>query len=81
MNLAEAKAFLGWISMRVMFAAGAVIVFTLAFNPTDDSDAPDGARSGVIVRTDYRTGCQYLETADGGITPRMDGSARQVGCR
>lgn len=42
-------------------------------------DDTDGARrSGLSPRTDARTGCQYLETAGGGITPRLDRDGRQI---
>lgn len=36
----------------------------------DDSDNAK-ERSGMIVRTDYKTGCQYLESQKGGLTPRL----------
>lgn len=41
----------------------------------DDTDPP-GARSGLGTMTDCRTGVQYLTTARGGVTPRVnrDGS-------
>jgi hypothetical protein len=45
----------------------------------DDTDPP-GGRSGLIVKTDAATGCQYLN--NGGITPRIaeDGKTH-YGCR
>jgi hypothetical protein len=49
--------------------------------PHDDSDPPDGGFSGLTPHTDALTGCQYLSRQWGGITPRMDGHGRQVGCR
>lgn len=39
------------------------------FDGTDDKE--HGKRSGITLRTDHGTGCQYLETSDGGITPRL----------
>lgn len=53
-------------------AAGWVIMAQI-----DDSgwgrDATDGEhRSGLGLRTDHGTGCQYLVTPWGGITPRLD---------
>lgn len=45
----------------------------------DATDGPNG-RSGMKLRTDHGTGCQYLETADGGITPRLGSDGRQM-CR
>ena len=43
----------------------------------DDSDPPDG-HSGLDVRTDALTGCQYLTVVRGGLTPRLDASGKQV---
>lgn len=31
--------------------------------------------------TDSRTGCQYLESLNGGLTPRLDRDGKHVGCR
>jgi len=41
------------------------------FYEYDDTDPP-GGRSGLIIRTDALTGCQYLTTTRGGLTPRVD---------
>ena len=46
----------------------------------DDSDAIDGPRSNMQPLTDHLTGCQYLTTRWGGITPRMSDEGRQI-CR
>lgn len=43
----------------------------------DDTDPP-GARSGMRLFVDHRTGCHYLGNPRGGITPRVDGTGRQV---
>jgi hypothetical protein len=45
----------------------------------DGTDSPD-ARSGVHLRTDHGTGCQYLEGPRGGITPRLSRSGEHKGC-
>lgn len=48
-----------------------------------DRDDTDGReRSGLKLHTDHGTGCQYLSTPGGGITPRMsaDGTTHH-GCR
>lgn len=50
------------------------------FNPKDDTDPPDG-RSGIALHVDHLTGCQYLAKSLGGITPRLDGKGRHVGCK
>lgn len=44
-------------------------------------DSTDGEqRSGMILRTDHGTGCQYLESTNGGITPRLDEEGKHIGC-
>ena len=45
--------------------------------PRDDSDPIDG-RSNMSVLTDALTGCQYLTTQRGGITPRWTRDREQV---
>lgn len=64
----------------------ALAVFFLAAidgrsSPRDDTDPP-GARSGMGLRIDHRTGCHYLTTwtllGEAAITPRLDGTGRQV---
>ena len=45
----------------------------------DDTDGKS-VRSGMELRTDFGTGCQYLESKGGGITPRLKSDGRQV-CR
>lgn len=49
-------------------------------NPKDDTDPPEG-RSGLALHTDALTGCQYLAKPFGGITPRVDGKGRHLGCK
>jgi hypothetical protein len=47
----------------------------------DDTDSKAlNERSGVLLRTDYGTGCQYLEGGRGGLTPRLGADGKQV-CR
>jgi hypothetical protein len=48
----------------------------------DDSDHTDGTRSGMTPKTDYKTGCQYLQSPFGfSITPRMGANGKQLGCK
>ena len=48
-------------------------------NP-DDTDGSNG-RSGLTLYTDALTGCQYLRAGIfSGITPRMKGTGKQLGC-
>lgn len=44
----------------------------------DDTDPPNG-RSGLAVKVDYLTGCQYLESPRG-LTPRLNPDGDQI-CR
>lgn len=81
MTLDECKSFTSWFAKRLLVGLFAFTIVAFIFTPRDDSDALDGARSNLAVRTDARTGCQYLETGRGGITPRLDVAGRQVGCR
>jgi hypothetical protein len=67
----------GWIFI------GMVVTWVLNALPIgrDDTDGAWPHRSGVNVATDAATGCQYLLTRDGGITPRVDAKSKQLGCR
>ena len=45
----------------------------------DDTDNPDtGERSGVMLITDYGTGCQYLKGIFGPPIPRMNAEGKQI---
>ena len=44
----------------------------------NDTDDPTGRRSHLIVYTDYGTGCQYVGTTLGGISPRLGTDGRPV---
>lgn len=44
----------------------------------DATDPPSGARSGMRLRTDSGTGCQYLETRAGALSPRLGPDGKQV---
>lgn len=64
-----------------MLIAGLIIcsvVFYLWPNPTDDTDYDAKRRSGVKLVNDYGTGCQYLETVDGSLYPRMATDGKQI---
>lgn len=61
-----------------------LLLFVLSWlQPYDDTDdAQNKIRSGMVVKTDHRTGCQYLESGFiGGLTPRVDVSGQHIGCR
>lgn len=60
-----------------------VIGFLLAifFVPYDDTDDIENReRSGLGLKTDNKTGCQYLTNGWSGITPRLDREGNHVGC-
>lgn len=45
----------------------------------DDTDNPEGKRSGLTLYTDHRTGCQYIQgSIFGGITPRLDANGKPM---
>lgn len=58
----------------LLFALVVFSLFQFLYSLTDfgkdDTDPPEG-RSGLAPRVDYKTGCQYLESSSGGLTPRM----------
>jgi hypothetical protein len=66
----------GWV-ISAMSLTG---ILLWLFMPYDDTD-PQAGRSGLMVYTDAKTGCQYLRASGGGITPRMQGDGKQVGCK
>ena len=52
---------------------------SINFSGSFDMDSTDGSeRSGLALHTDAKTGCQYLSTAQGGITPRLDSNGKHV---
>ena len=69
----------GWGIITAAVLISIVIVAGLAQHqpPRDNSD-PIGGRSNMSVLTDALTGCQYLATTRGGITPRMGADNKQV---
>jgi hypothetical protein len=58
------------------FLAVVVIYFVIAhFMPRDNTDPP-GGRSGMTIRVDHLTGCEYL--SDWGLTPRLGQDGKQI---
>jgi len=45
--------------------------------PRNDTDPADG-RSGLALFVDNRTGCHYLSSPAGGLTPRLDSEGNQI---
>lgn len=69
---------LGFGVNQVHYAAGHPSASREIESERDDFDDPTGKRSGMIVYTDHRTGCQYLGTILGGITARLDRDGKPV---
>jgi hypothetical protein len=67
----DVRIFLGVLTVIALVS----VVFGLG---KDDTDPAEG-RSGLSLLTDYGTGCQYLSR--NGLTPRLDASGKQMGCR
>ncbi len=58
-----------WIALTLVAAS---------CTPRDDTDSPE-RRSGLLLYTDFGTGCQYVKGGlFGGTTPRLDASGRQI---
>ena len=77
-----------WVALLwagLFLGALMALVVSLAISESHKARDADGSgtHSGMTVLTDQQTGCQYLggHYSDGGITPRMDGDGKQVGCR
>ncbi|USD59051.1 hypothetical protein J4N45_10965 [Vibrio sp. SCSIO 43140] len=77
-----------WMSLwkRVVFTLICIAIigyvansFGLGFDETDNIE--EGTRSQLTVRTDYKSGCQYLSYRDGGLTPRLDVNGQHMGCK
>lgn len=76
-GIKQAFSFILGLIVIAIILAGIIQYFTV---PKDSTDSPD-SRSGMSLHTDYETGCQYLSTVYGGITPRLDAKGYQIGCR
>jgi len=69
-----------WATFLIVAFIAAVLLALTGCAPRDDTDPPN-SRSGMGLRTDALTGCQYLTygTVYGAaITPRMDRDGKQV---
>ena len=56
-----------------------ILAIVYDYPPRDATDSAT-ARSNMALRVDYGTGCQYLASASGALTPRMGADGRQI-CR
>lgn len=74
MTLPKVERLANLLYWSILIIAAINIMFGV-LSSRDDTDAP-GERSGLRPYTDHGTGCQYLATSDGALTPRLgsDGS-------
>lgn len=80
MTLKETKRYTIWVLRLVLvYFAVQVVLFELPIF-RDETD-PESGRSGMRLRIDAGTGCQYLESSGGGLTPRLGKDTRHIGCR
>lgn len=61
--------------LTIVIQAG---IQAIAARPLDDTDSPAGQRSNMELLTDHGTGCQYLLSEGGGLTPRLDASGKHI---
>jgi len=80
-TLKDAKDFTVWLAGWWVFGLCVTFVIWMLPLTRDTTDGEWPNRSGVRPRTDAFTGCQYLETSKGGITPRIDSRGRHLGCK
>lgn len=71
------------VAFFISIGFGTIIIIGAVFGwllptPVDATDKSVSVRSGVNLITDYGTGCQYLETNSGGLTPRMNAEGRHI---
>jgi hypothetical protein len=77
----DLKRYTKWLGGWLLVVYFLVVMIGKSPMARDDTDPGEwGKRSGLMPRTDSRTGCQYLESTNGGLTPRLDRSGKQVGC-
>lgn len=78
----DLKRYTKWLGGWLVLGYFLVVLIGKSPMGRDDSDPGAwGARSGLALRTDSRTGCQYLEAMSGGLTPRRDKDGEHIGCR
>lgn len=85
MTLNETKAFTNWAVGHVLkglliFLAITIVVPLFPIG-RDSTDAEWPLRSGMKLHVDNLTGCQYLATTGGGITPRLSPQGQHFGCK
>jgi hypothetical protein len=64
-----------WLVAVITVTVANYLLATYTEIGRDDTDPPRG-RSNMKILIDHQTGCQYLMSARGGLTPRLDESGR-----
>lgn len=75
------KGYIKWLLKWLIvfyFVVALIRELPIARDGTDPGEW--GERSGMVLRTDAATGCQYLEAMSGGLTPRIGGDGQHMGC-
>lgn len=70
------------IEILKVIALPVMIIYILVTTWTeydDTDDVENEERSGMALHTDNLTGCQYLSTFLGSLTPRVDGQGNHLG--
>jgi hypothetical protein len=85
MTLGDAKEFTRWLGKQIavlmlLYWACLTVLHLLPF-PRDSTDGKWPNRSDMRPLRDALTGCEYLRTKGGGITPRIDARGRHFGCK
>lgn len=62
------------VIVLILFSAGALVVALGYLLPSVGN-----SRNGATIYVDSATGCEYLSRR--GLTPRVDGHGRHMGCR
>lgn len=71
------KLFILWFVAAMAVAVVNQLVGRYTDIGRDDTDPPAG-RSDMKIMTDHATGCQYLMSSRGGLTPRLDENGKQM---
>lgn len=71
--------FIDWVIL-VIITVGFLRMWNHPYDDTDD--VVNKKRSGLVLYTDNKTGCQYLSPGlFGNLSPRLDGQGRHLGCK
>jgi len=68
------KDFIMYFVFGIIFWVTIANLFEIGYDSTDSEEG----RSGLRLFTDDLTGCQYLGTAMGGITPRLNEESQHI---